>query len=331
MRTGRELVAPGPAPTPTVAQDLVRDLREAAETSVDLVLRTMRLAREDEDHVRTTLAGDQVLVIDRLGWVEANAQTFAEIAAAYVKAPRSRGQRVHPTVRAGSVQLGTVLSVIAGRVLGQFDPLGSHRRLLLVAPNVLAVERHIDANPRDFRLWVTLHETTHRVQFARAGWMRQYLHDRIDRVVSAQSSPNLGDFIQAVVDGSLLSAVTSPEQRQAVSEITAVMSVLEGHADVVMDAVGPSVIPTVRDIRRAFDKRREFKPGVRGFVAKLLGIDEKLEQYRKGAAFISAIVAQRGHVGLHPLWSAPEYLPTETELHSPQQWLARVPEDWEHP
>lgn len=299
----------------------MRDLREAAETSVDLVLRTVNLPREVEDDVRSLLAGDQILVVDRMGWLTANAQTFAEIGARHMRPPKRSRFRVSPTVRVGSIELGTVLSVLAGRVLGQFDPLGSHRRLMLVAPNVLEIEKRLEAVPRDFRLWVTLHETTHRVQFAMAPWLHEYLHERIGRLIKSDTSAV--DFAEALKGGTLLDAITSPEKREAIDQVTAVMSVLEGHADVVMDSCGPSVIPTVRQIRSAFDRKRATNVG--GFN-RFLGLQDKMDQYTTGASFIRAIVRERGHTGLHPLWQSPDNLPTSAELDEPKQWLARIPQ-----
>lgn len=332
VATARELVSPGPVVTAEQAREVVRDLREAAATSVDLVLKIINLDREAEDTVRTRLATHDIKVVDRLGWITANAHTFAEHAADFMPAPKAGLLGGNAVVRAGSVQLGTVLSVVAGRVLGQFDPLGSHRRLLLVAPNVIDIERKLDVNPRDFRLWVTLHETTHRVQFAQAPWIREYLRERIDTVLgkdAAPTNPNRTptgiNLLRVFETGSMLDIFTSPVQRQAISDITAVMSVLEGHADVVMDAVGPSVIPTVATIRAAFERKRADTSGPRGALARLLGIHDKLEQYRTGARFVNAVVRARGHTGLHPLWLAPANLPTEAELHHPDQWLSRVP------
>ena len=131
VRTGRELTAPGPIPDAHTARTLVQDLREAADTSVDLVLRTVNLPRDWEDSVRNTVTGDTVLVVDRVGWLTANAQTFAELGASLMTPPKPSMFRINPVVRVGSAQLGTVLAVLAGRVLAQFDPRGPHRRRML--------------------------------------------------------------------------------------------------------------------------------------------------------------------------------------------------------
>lgn len=319
VRTGRELTAPGPIPDAHTARTLVQDLREAADTSVDLVLRTVNLPREWEDSVRNTVTGDTVLVVDRVGWLTANAQTFAELGASLMTPPKPSMFRINPVVRVGSAQLGTVLAVLAGRVLGQFDPLGSHRRLMLVAPNVLEAEKRLEVDSRDFRLWVTLHETTHRLQFAMAPWLRDYMIERVSVLVRRSTQDE--NWIEALKGGSLLDAITTPDKRKAVNEITAVMSVLEGHADVVMDSCGPSVIPTVAKIRRAFDRKRA--TSVNG-LNRLLGFQNKLEQYTTGAAFIRGVVKHRGHAGLHPLWQSPENLPTQAELDNPELWLERI-------
>ena len=308
-RTARELTSPGPTAAPAEREKLVADLRAAAETSVDIVLHTMRLDRDWEDAARNRLADTSVHVVDRLGWVRANGQTFSQLAAEFAPQPTGplAGFKERSSRQVLSVQLGTVLSVLAGRVLGQYDALGEANRLLLVAPNVLALEQQLGVAPRDFRLWVTVHETTHRVQFALAPWLRDYLLDRV--AVIFDDIVKLGD----------------PTQSAVIDEITAVMSLLEGHADVVMDAVGPQVIPSVRTIRRAFDASRRTPDGMRGLLAKVLRIDQKIEQYRAGSAFVKSVLRQRGHAGLAQVFAHADNLPTLAEIAEPGKWLARVP------
>ena len=134
--------------------------------------------------------------------------------------------------------------------------------MLLVAPNIVHVENELDVDPTDFRLWVCLHEETHRVQFTAVPWMRDHIHAEIANLVDrvevdpaklagmlGEGVKRLGDLVRGNDDVSLLDLVQTPEQNEVVDRITGVMSLLEGHADVVMDGVGPEVIPSVAQIR----------------------------------------------------------------------------------
>lgn len=379
----RELMPPGALPNPAEARALVHDLREAAETSTDLVLDAMRLAPAVEDAARARLAAGETRVVDRLGWVQANAETFASLLAG-AQSGESGGAQERGTAHGGvptpggaagtgptgsrgtgpegsrgtvpqgsrspgmlrrlrdrsarttaSVELGGALALVGSRVLGQFDPFAGEAGVLyLVAPSVWEVEHALDVPPRDFRLWVALHERTHHVQFAAAPWLAAHLRSRIDGLLNpllgAEAGDGFLDSLRALPDAlregeSLLDAVVGPEQAAAVEEIGALMSLLEGHADVLMDTVGRKVIPRVGRIRRAFDARRRSATGIRAIVSTLLGIDEKIAQYARGAAFVRAVVRDRGHDGLAAVWEAPGLLPSAAEIAEPALWLARVP------
>lgn len=377
----RELMPPGALPDPAEARALVHDLREAAETSTDLVLDAMRLAPAVEDAARARLAAGETRVVDRLGWVQANAETFANLLSG-AQTGESGGARERGTGHGGmptpggtagtvltgsrgtepkglrepggprgpgmlrrlrdrsarttaSVELGGALALVGSRVLGQFDPFAGEAGVLyLVAPSVWEVEHALDVPPRDFRLWVALHERTHHVQFAAAPWLAAHLRSRIDGLLNpllgAESGDGFLDILRALPHAlregeSLLDAVVGPEQAAAVEEIGALMSLLEGHADVLMDTVGRKVIPRVGRIRRAFDARRRSATGIRAIVSTLLGIDEKIAQYARGAAFVRSVVRDRGHDGLAAVWEAPEFLPNAAEIAEPARWLARVP------
>jgi coenzyme F420 biosynthesis associated uncharacterized protein len=207
---------------------------------------------------------------------------------------------------------------------------------LLVAPNIVSIERELNVEPEDFRLWVCLHEETHRVQFAAVPWLRSYLNEQIAQIVdSAELDPTivaqmLREAIKRVIDGlsrneevSIIDLVQTPAQRQTVDRVTAVMSLLEGHADVVMDSVGPEIIPTVEHIRAKFTVRRQGQ-GFDKIIRRLLGLDAKMRQYRDGATFCRAVLAEVGMTGLNRVWTSPETLPTPAEITDPKRWLARM-------
>lgn len=220
-----------------------------------------------------------------------------------------------------AVQLGVAFAAISTRILGQFDPFSAQQKLLLVAPNIMQVERDLLVSPQDFRLWVCLHEETHRYQFSHAAWLPDHILDIIKMMIQAEGSiswPKRHSDQNSIID-----IVLTPEQRSHFDEVTAVLSLLEGHADVMMDAVGTKVIPTLPIIRKAFESRRD-RRGWSAVVGKLLGNDLKLAQYRNGAAFCNAVIAKRGVAGLNQAFAACEYLPTLTEIHNPDSWMERV-------
>jgi coenzyme F420 biosynthesis associated uncharacterized protein len=220
-------------------------------------------------------------------------------------------------------------------------------RLLLVAPNIVHVERELDVDPHDFRLWVCLHEETHRTQFSAVPWLRDHIESEIqsflgeteldpttviERVREAvQSFTGSGPGSEArtedePADGrSLVDLVQTPSQREILARLTAVMSLLEGHADYVMDGVGPDVVATVAEIREKFSRRRASGAGrLDQALRRLLGLDAKLRQYRDGERFVRAVVDQVGMEGFNRVWTSPNTLPTKAEVAKPSEWVARV-------
>ena len=178
------------------------------------------------------------------------------------------------------------------KVLGQYDlaPQGNPR-LLFVAPNILAAERELEVDPRDFRLWVAMHEETHRVQFTAVPWLREHMVERA-RSMGQQILPepeHLGQRLTEIVtklpgvltgQEDITQVLATPEQRERLAEVTAIMSLLEGHADVVMDEVGAQVIPSVAQIRARFTERRKGAGSVDKVLRRLLGMEAKMRQYK---------------------------------------------------
>ena len=193
-------------------------------------------------------------------------------------------------------------------------------------------ERELAADPHDFRLWVCLHEETHRVQFTAVPWMREHLFAQflaLAETVEPQRFLDEGlkritEAIRSGRGGSVLDLLGSPEQKAILDRVTGVMSLLEGHADVVMDGVGPEVIPSVASIRAKFTERRKGVGTLDRFLRKLLGLEAKMAQYRDGAAFVRAVVDKVGMDGFNAVWAAPDNLPTLAEIHDPDSWVARV-------
>jgi len=330
VRIGTKFAGEGPQVSREEATEAVAELREGAARSTPLV-------REF-----TGLAADQhtapVLVVDRPGWVQANADGFAQLLTPIIEKVSSKKGAPGPLAgaigsRITGMEVGLLLGFMGSKVLGQFDPFFEpHGRLLLVAPNVVHVEREIEADPSDFRLWVCLHEETHRVQFTAVPWMRDHLRSQMDALTSSLEPQRiLEDGLKKVSEvlrnrsgGSLIDLLSTPEQREVIDRVTGVMSLLEGHADVVMDGVGPEVIPSVAEIRAAFTRRRQGVGTLDRILRRLLGLDAKMAQYRDGAVFVRAAVDAVGMEGFNAVWAGPENLPSTAEIHAPAVWVKRV-------
>ena len=334
VRTGHSFVRPGPEVSPAEADSAVHGLRAAADTARAHVAAYTGLSADPD---RTP-----VLVVDRKSWIEASAQGF-RVLAEPLERRLLEVKGATPLVRIAGAQvtgleIGGMLAFMSSRVLGQFDPYsGGGGRLLLVAPNIVAAERELDVPPQDFRLWVCLHEETHRLQFGGVPWLAGYLRAQVDALADStdlqstdltklveQGLTLVGRLLRGDEDASLLDLVQSDAQRVVVDRITAVMSLLEGHADVVMDGVGPEVVPSVVTMRQRFGKRRKGKGPVDRTVRRLLGLEAKMRQYREGAAFVRAVVDRVGHDGFGAVWTSSEHLPTAAEINDPDAWCRRV-------
>jgi coenzyme F420 biosynthesis associated uncharacterized protein len=342
--TARRLSGSGPQVTVAEAREVVADLHEFAARSVAHVHGYTRL-----DASASTAP---VLVVDRGGWAQANVDGMRQITAPVVERLRkARGgsaggglfDQIGPKIT--GLETGALLAFLSGKVLGQYDPYhegeGVSGRLLLVAPNVVQVERELDVDPRDFRMWVCLHEETHRTQFTAVPWLRDHLQGEFAAFLDATDlDPGalLGkvvDLVRGVLEAlvasegssgpSLAELLQNPQQKAIVDRITALMSLLEGHADVVMDEVGPAVVPSVARIRERFQRRRAGGGGLDRAVRRLLGLEAKVRQYRDGAVFVRRALNDVGMTGFNQVWTSPETLPTPEELADPVAWIRRVP------
>lgn len=334
------MAGPGPMITRADADEAVAELKAGAHRSTPLVREFTGLVAEE----RTA----PILVVDRRGWIQANADGFAQVLTPLVDRLQEKRGAPSPLAEAvGSrvtgLEVGTLLGFMSSKVLGQFDPFyappGSPDagRLLLVAPNIVHTENEMGVDRNDFRLWVCLHEETHRVQFTAVPWMRDHIHAQIEELVGgievdpakvaqvlSEGVKRLGDVLRGADDVSLLELFSSARQREILDRVTAVMSLLEGHADVVMDGVGPEVIPTVEHIRRRFNERRKGTGYLDRVIRRLLGLDAKMAQYRNGAAFVRGAVEQVGMDGFNAVWAEPANLPTRPEIGDPAAWVRRV-------
>jgi coenzyme F420 biosynthesis associated uncharacterized protein len=328
VKLGTKFAGDGPVVSRAAADEAVAELRAGANRSTGLVAEFTGLVAPENTA--------PVLVVDRGGWVQANADSFALLLDPLMSKV-SRGKEPGPAARAiggriAGAELGLLLGFMGSKVLGQFDPFSPPSgRLLLVAPNVVHIERELDADPTDFRLWVCLHEETHRVQFTAVPWMGDHIRSQVQALSDTVDPSRMWQDIAAGVSrmvkgegGSIAELMSSPAQREIIDRVTGVMSLLEGHADVVMDGIGPEVIPSVADIRRKFTERRGGVGVLDKVLRRLLGLDAKMAQYRDGAVFVRHAVDTVGMEGFNAVWTSPETLPSKAEIHDPAAWVKRV-------
>lgn len=324
--TGARLAPSGPDDDRAGVESAVRQLRRASERAVQPVADVTGLEAAFDAH--------RSVVVGRKAWVRSNVEQLRTATEPVAEVLGGDGNRVVRAVgsRTTALQMGAVLAWLSSKVLGQYEAFGGEGRLLLVAPNIVHAERQLDVPPTDFRLWVCLHEETHRVQFGAVNWLSGYFTDEVHSYLRAVD-PDAGSAIGRVVaalrqrtkgEGGLIDMMQTDEQRAILDRLTALMSLLEGHADVVMDAVGPRVVPSVDLIRQRFDVRRQQSGTLDGALKRLLGLDAKLRQYVEGAAFVRAVVDRVGMHDFNAVWTSPETLPRPGEIADPHAWIARV-------
>ncbi|MEV4723043.1 zinc-dependent metalloprotease [Micromonospora humida] len=332
--TAGALSKSGPRVSYAEATGVVGDLRRLTDEAAGHVA--------DYTGLRPQVGHPPVRVVDRRDWAATNIAGLREVITPLVsrlsgdKPPGALTEAVGS--RLTGVQAGTVLAYLSGRVLGQYEVFSADPgQLLLVAPNIVEVERKLGADPRDFRLWVCLHEVTHRTQFTAVPWMRAYFLGEVQAFVDAsQGTEHLVERLRrgvstlsdAVRDPdsrtSVLDIVQTPAQRAVLDRLTALMTLLEGHAEFVMDGVGPQVIPSVERIRAGFNRRRETGNPLEKAIRRLLGVDVKMRQYAEGRKFVHGVVEQVGMPGFNKIFGSPLTLPRLDELGDPAAWVARV-------
>ena len=349
ISTGVRWVRPGPQVSLADARAVVGELRELAVAVAEPVHQvTGMFSTEDVG---------RVAVVDRPGWIRANVDGFRVVLEPLAEHLRELGRAPEPgsvvaTVgsRVTGMQAGLILAYLAGRVLGQYelflppDPMAPDGaapagRLTLVAPNILMVERELGVNPHDFRRWVCLHEETHRTQFTSVSWLRGYVQEQMTEFLLASDldPATILDRVRAAADAvdgavrgsdggsdSFIEAIQTPRQREILDRLTSVMTLVEGHGDYVMDAVGPQVVPSVAEIRAAFNARRGSAGRLEQTIRRMLGIDLKMKQYAQGSHFVATVVKEAGMATFNRVWTSPETLPTKAEITTPALWLERV-------
>jgi coenzyme F420 biosynthesis associated uncharacterized protein len=301
-------------------QQVVATLRAAAASAVEPVRQVTGLVANPSS---------TVLIVDRPTWVEANVESLHVMLEPVL---RKLPEGASPT--AAGVEAGALLGLLSTRVLGQFDLFGGER-LLLVAPNIWGVSQELGVDLHSFAQWVALHEETHRAQLTAVPWMGVFMREQIEQLADGFEPQDFAaaamKVVEAIFDAlagrpgpSLTEVLQSPKQREVLDRVVGLMALLEGHADVVMDEVGKTMMPGVEDIRQRFNKRRDRKGNnFEAALKRLLGFDAKMRQYREGAAFVRFVRAEAGDEMFMRVWQGPDHLPTSEEIASPHLWLAR--------
>lgn len=298
--------------------------------------------------VETALAtpgSPQVLVVSRGEWAERNLESFARMLAPLEQKIAERleasGREAPPALARNviAMETGALLGLLAKRVLGQYELVLPEAEkgdvVALIGANILALERQSQFRPSEFRMWIVLHEATHRAQFLGVSWLRPYFLSMIDELVGhAAPSPGrlsrlVAEMVQAgrsnrplIDDSGLLGLLATPEQKGVIDRVQALMSLLEGHGHVVMDRIGARLLPS-QDRMSALLKARRRDPRTAALF-RLLGMEMKMKQYELGESFIHAVEREAGWSALDRAWSGPEMLPTLEEIHQPLLWLQRA-------
>jgi coenzyme F420 biosynthesis associated uncharacterized protein len=314
-----------------VAQQLAVRLASRTPSPPDYQLRALEADFEEltaqaeelvaaETGLRSLVGPARARVTDRAGWVRANIASFRRL-----------------------IQVGLLLGWLSSRVLGQYDQLLIEEEdpedqdiVYYVGPNVLSLERRHGFPPREFRLWIALHEVTHRAQFTGVPWMREHFMSLVSSTLgTVDPDPRrLLEALRRAVDqiragrnpldeGGLMALLATPEQFSAIQEIGGLMSLLEGHGDVTMDRAGAERIPNAARFSETLRERRR-QQGLTKVVSSLVGLDAKLRQYEQGEQFVNSVEGAGGRDLLAKVWQGPEWLPSWPEIREPQRWIARA-------
>jgi coenzyme F420 biosynthesis associated uncharacterized protein len=297
--------------------------------------------------------------VDRAGWIAANLKSMRPLLGPLSEqisqgiGPLSAPARAVSGFLLGA-QIGALTGVLSQRVLGQYDlallDSESPPRLLLLAPNLALTARNLGVDRDELVTWVSIHEITHAVQFSGAPWLRGHLGAMISELIDGlqvslgggalrrnaqrrqgrswteilSDTGALRELIDRARRGELLRLTLGEDRWQLVERMQAVMSLIEGHAEHTMDAVGAEVLPSLPRLRAAMTRRRQSRGLPWRVLERLLGLELKLRQYELGKRFCDAVVEQEGPLALARAWRGPESVPTTAELADPAQWLERT-------
>jgi putative hydrolase/uncharacterized protein, coenzyme F420 biosynthesis associated len=318
------------------------ELRSESDRAAELVRRYTRL--------RPRGGVPSAELVNRAEWTQVNLETFRELSTKVEEHLEERmegsgngGGGLQRTIvgAATGAEIGLAVGYLSQRVIGQYDValIGPARapRLLFVGPNLSSARARLGVDRDLFLRWIALHETTHAVHFASVPWLRDHIggiaEDLFEKAaIQVKPGELLGklvrtgprELVRSATNGELATLLWPEPQRRLVEKLTATMTLVEGYAEHVMDAVGDQLDPRYTDLRRALDSDRERRGLLDSIVSKVLGLDMKLAQYRRGKAFADEVVRTHGIKTLNRAWREPDALPRPDELDSPAEWVERV-------
>jgi coenzyme F420 biosynthesis associated uncharacterized protein len=301
-----------------------------------------------ETGLRSLAGPARARVTDRPGWVRANVASFQRLlrpVTARLASSPAMSSRVAPVARTlAGAEVGALLGWMSTRVLGQYDLLlvedekpEEQDIVYYVGPNILSLEKRFAFPPREFRLWLALHEVTHRVQFTGIDWMRPHFLSLVEASIQSLD-PDPKRFVEALRraveqmrsgsnpldEGGIVAMLAGTEQFAVLQQVQGLMSLLEGHGDVTMDRAGAARIPSAERFSRVLRERRQQQAAPIKLLQKVIGLEAKLRQYEQGERFIEAVESEGGRELMDRVWQGPEWLPTSGEIRQPQQWIDRV-------
>ncbi|MFN2613951.1 MAG: zinc-dependent metalloprotease [Actinomycetota bacterium] len=338
VRIGSFVAGGGPRTTPEERDRIRRHLAVQTRRSDELV--------RDFTGIDPSVAAPPPLVLGREGWIRANVESLRTMIRPVTdklsESVSSSGIARAVASAAIGTQIGILFGYLSQKVLGQYDLMpggdAGAGKLYFIGPNVVETERRFDVPPSDFRLWIALHEVTHRTQFTGVPWLRERVRRYIERSLSMLELDPA--HVRALVDKSkeillrgpsawsaqsMMEILLTEPQRALLHEVQALMSVVEGHGMFVMNRVGERVIPNFDQMRDVMTARRQNVRGAEKVFQRAIGIDMKFEQYTLGERFCVAVAEQAGDDAVNKVWERDgENLPTLDEMERPDTWLARV-------
>jgi coenzyme F420 biosynthesis associated uncharacterized protein len=310
------------------------------------------------EYTQTTLpeSARETFAFDRVDWIHANLAGFQRMFAPIEELDAGPGKNRNPVSKfvggvnqsVLSAEIGLLLGYMAKRVLGQYDlallgrePVTSGK-LYFVEPNIKGIERKLSLPKQDFRMWLALHETTHAFEFEAYPWVREHFNTLLERYMGfmREDAEYLRQGVEGIrilskrlregrtgngeESGTWIESFMNAEQRALFTEMQALMCVIEGYSNHVMNAVGRDLLANYDFISRKFEERQKERSAGEQLFARLTGLNVKMEQYRQGEAFVNAIVERHGREAIARLWAGPESMPTMTEIRNPSLWSERI-------
>jgi coenzyme F420 biosynthesis associated uncharacterized protein len=327
-------------------RDPLADSYLAASLQSDFDAQTVKAEALVAEHTGLRAPGRaNAHVLDRTDWVDSNIASMRrmlEPLLAKFGERLARNPFAPVSTRVAAAEVGALLGYMSQRVLGQYDLLvpedeaGTSDAVYYVGGNILGLEKRFAFRPTDFRLWIAIHEVTHRAQFMGVPWMRDYFLGLVRQSLELVD-PDPRTFMRAITkgidevragrnpldEGGIVGLFANEEQRGVLGQVQALMSLLEGHGNVVMDDLGRAHVAGQERMSRVLSQRRK-QGGITGLLHKMLGLEQKMRQYEVGEEFVRGVYATAGTAALDVVWERPENVPTLEELRAPDLWLARV-------